>query len=65
MKCDHKAVRVRETKGIDSQTHSGLECSDQTELHAGGLSQDSFMQMGCLIKHSTQGWGKPTTRGRT
>jgi len=65
MKFDHKAVRVGETKGIDSRTHSGLECGDQTEFHAGGLSQDSYMQMGCLIKHSTQGWGELTTWGRT
>src|SRR5215831_367544 len=24
-----------------------------------------WMRMGCLITHSTQRWGKPTTRGRT
>ena len=23
------------------------------------------IRMGCLITHSTQRWGKPTTRGRT
>jgi hypothetical protein len=24
-----------------------------------------YTQTGCLIRHSTQRWGKPTTRGRT
>ncbi len=34
------------------------------ELNSGGMSQGSYMPMGCLIRHSTQRSGKPATRMR-
>ena len=32
---------------------------------SGRAEPSVYMQSGCLIRHSTQGWGKPTTGGRT
>ena len=32
---------------------------------SGGAESSVYKQSGCLIRRSTQGWGKLTTRGRT
>ena len=36
-----------------------------TGRRSGRAESSVHKQTGCLIRHSTQGWGKPTTRERT
>ena len=65
MKMSIEAVRARDTPrdGMipDTQVRSG-ESVRQGEVQEGCHSR---IRLGCLITHSTLGWGKPITWGRT
>ena len=47
----------------DTSVGSGVMSS--TGSRSGRAEQSVYKQSGCLIRHSTQGLGKPATRGRT
>ena len=46
-------------------TSVGSVVVHQTGSRSGRVVKAIYMQTGCLIKHSTQGWGELTTWGRT
>ena len=64
-KLNIEAVRARDTPrdGMipDTRVRSG-ERVRQGDVQEGCYGR---IQLGCLITHSTQRWGKPITRGRT
>ena len=48
-----------------SKKNSPIKKSDDVSICKACGTFKPSEKMGCLIRHTTQRWGKPTTRGRT
>ncbi len=57
-------LETRKGQGSRKRYWARVEASDKEMTRQAGR-EPGRMRMGCLIKHSTQRWGKPTTGGRT
>ena len=60
-----RLTELGHVKDKDPGHKCGLGCHSSTTEKSGGVVKTIHRQTRCLIKHSTQGWGEPTTRERT
>ena len=60
-----EAVRAGETQRDGTIPETQCARVEVFIKEKGRSAGDGRMQLGCLITHSTQRWGKPTTWGRT
>ena len=60
-----RLAELGHVKDKDPGHKCGLGRGSSNKERSGGVSKGTYKQVRCLIKHSTQGCGELTTRGRT